>query len=138
MFKSVRTNRCSSEEAEISLTPLIDMVFILLIFFLVTASFLAQTGVPIDRPAAATAAATEADVLTVGLDSDGRVYMGGRQVDMFTLRQAAAERSLGEASLQAVLVADRRTSAESIVKLMDELRKAGLERIALAAEKNDE
>ena len=71
---------------ELNMAPLIDMVFILLIFFLVTTSFVREAGVEVQRPQAATAQTTQEGALMVGVSVDGRIFIERRQVDLRSVR----------------------------------------------------
>ena len=86
MFDSVRTRRKNKAQAEIRMAPLIDMVFILLIFFLVTTSFVAETGITVEKPQARSSESLDKESLMVGIGPTGQVYVEGRRVSMFSLR----------------------------------------------------
>ncbi|MCG8124929.1 MAG: biopolymer transporter ExbD, partial [Candidatus Thiodiazotropha taylori] len=75
-----------SGELAINLTPLIDMVFILLIFFMVTSSFVKETGVEVDRPSAATATMKQQAAILIGVTHKGEVWIDKRRVDVRAVR----------------------------------------------------
>jgi biopolymer transport protein ExbD len=124
-----------NEEAEVSITPLIDMVFILLIFFLVTASYVSQTGITINKPVAATAQELDQDALVIGMDAAGYIYISGRQIDKFSLEQIIGDKLAENTNLGVVLQVDKEVSAEAIVDIMDRVKGLGVERFALGADK---
>ena len=126
----MRRNRA---QAEVQMAPLIDMVFILLIFFMVTTVFTRETGVEVNRPQANTAKTLDSKSLMVGIDSNGHVYVDERRVDFLSLR-SVLERQLGmQPEKNVVLIADEGTKTGILVQVMDECRKAGASNIAVAA-----
>jgi biopolymer transport protein ExbD len=135
MFQSVRRKKRSQEKAEIKIAPLIDMVFILLIFFIVTTSFVSETGISVERPAARSAEKLESQSILIGVGSLGEIYISGRRVGLFSLKPLLENKLRNQPKLSVVLVADKTTPADLIVRVMDEIRLSGVKRIALATEK---
>ena len=135
MFQSVRQKKRSQEKAEIKIAPLIDMVFILLIFFIVTTSFVSETGISVERPAARSAEKLENQSILIGVGSLGEIYISGRRVGLFSLKPLLENKLRNQPKLSVVLVADKITPADLIVRVMDEIRLSGVKRIALATEK---
>ncbi|MCF8033937.1 MAG: biopolymer transporter ExbD [Desulfarculaceae bacterium] len=122
-----------ASEPEINMAPLIDMVFILLIFFLVTTTFVREAGVEVQRPTAATAAAKEKGALIVGVTGDGRIFVERRQVDLRSVR-GLVERFLAEDPAGAVIIAaDKTTPTGRTVAVLDQARLAGAKEVAVAA-----
>jgi biopolymer transport protein ExbD len=137
MFKSVRSRKALTGQAEIQMTPLIDMVFILLIFFVVTTSFTAETGVGIERPRAGTSESLPRQSVTLAVRADGQIVLDGREVGLFSVRPHLETGRRNQPGLAAVIVADRTVPIERIVQVMDEIRAAGVADIALATEKKE-
>ena len=135
MFQSVRRTKRSQQKAEIKIAPLIDMVFILLIFFIVTTSFVSETGLTVERPAARSAENLESQSVLIGIGPLGEIYISGRRVGLFSLKPILENKLRNQPNLSVVLVSDKATSADLIVRVMDELRLSGVKRIALATEK---
>ena len=118
---------------ELNIAPLIDMVFILLIFFLVTTSFVKETGVDINRPVASTAVSKAKANIMIGITSEGRIYMAKREIDIRAVR-ANIERALAESpESQVIVVADRESRTGTVVKVMDGCKLAGAVNVSLAA-----
>ena len=125
-----RNNRAS---VELNIAPLIDMVFILLIFFLVTTSFVKETGVEVNRPTAATAVSQSKATILIGIDAADRIYFDNREVDVRAVR-ANVERALAENPEGAVVVvADRASTTGTAIQVMDGCRLAGAANVSLAA-----
>lgn len=130
--KSLRTN---FHEEEINMAPLIDMVFLLLIFFMVTTSFVKETGIDVHRPTAATAEMKQKGNILLGVSEDGRIFFDKSPIDIRSVR-AHIERSLAENPEGAVvIVADQKSDTGVIVRIMDQCRLAGAQRISIAASK---
>ena len=121
------------DDAEINLMPLIDMIFILLIFFLVTASFVRESGIEVNRPEAASVEDKEAVGMVVGLAGDGHIFIDNRPVDLHRVR-GLVEIFLAENAGGGVIIdADRTCSAGRLVAVLDQCRLAGAANIAVAA-----
>lgn len=120
------------EEMELNIAPLIDMMFILLIFFVVTASFVKEAGVQVERPRAVTAEPKKANVV-LAITADDRVFFQGKEVDPRAVR-GILERLKGEIpELQVVIAADRRSSTGLVIEVLDQTRLAGIEGVSLSA-----
>lgn len=122
-----------TDEPELNMAPLIDMVFILLIFFLVTTTFVREAGVEVDRPQAASAAAKAKGAMTIAVAADGRIYIERRQVDLRSVR-GLVERFLAEDPQGAVIIAaDKDTPTGRTIAVLDQCRLAGARDVAVAA-----
>ncbi len=118
---------------ELNIAPLIDMVFILLIFFLVTTSFVKETGIDVTRPTASTATTKPKATILIAVDSQNRVFMDHREIDIRAVR-ANTERALAENPDGAVVVVADQTSDTGIaIQVMDGCRLAGAPNVSLAA-----
>lgn len=128
-----RHTESESGGVTINLTPLIDMVFILLIFFMVTSSFVKETGVDIDRPSAATAVRKELASILIAVTSKGEVWIDKRRVDLRAVR-ANVERLHAENPEGAVVIlADEQAPTGIVVRVLDQARLAGVESVSIAA-----
>jgi len=120
------------------MAPLIDMVFILLIFFIVTTSFVKETGIEVNRPRAMTASTDSRTSILIAIDKANRIFMDHREIDIRAVR-ANVERALAEnPSGNVIVVADRGSSTGVAVKVMDGCRMAGAESVSLAASLDQE
>ena len=119
--------------AELNMAPLIDMVFILLIFFLVTTSFVKETGIDVNRPTASTAVAKAKAMILIAVDHQNRIFLDRREIDVRAVR-ANIERALAENPDGAVVVvADKASSTGTAIMVMDGCRMAGAKNVSLAA-----
>ncbi len=133
----MRQNRFQLEEedeAEVNLTPMLDVVFIMLIFFIVTASFVKEAGIDVNRPNAATAERKEKGNILVAISADNQIWSDRRQVDPRALR-ANIERMHAENPLGSVVIqADQESKHKLLVQVMDAARLAGVKDVSIAAE----
>lgn len=124
-------------ESEINMAPLIDMIFILLIFFLVTASFVNESSIEIDRPEASSASVGEEAGLIVVVDETGNIFIDNRLVDPEAMR-GLVELFLVENPGGGVLVrADRNSNTGKLIEVLDGCRLAGAENVQVAARKKE-
>ena len=122
------------DEEEVNLTPMLDVVFILLIFFIVTASYVKESGIDINRPAAATAVRKERGNILVAITPTGQIWIDRRQIDIRAVR-ANIERLHAENPQGAVVIqADRDSKNGLLVEVLDAAKLAGVENISIAAE----
>ncbi len=122
------------DEDDINMTPMLDVVFIMLIFFIVTASFVKEAGIDISRPDAATAERKERGNILVAISETGEIWIDKRQVDPRAVR-ANIERLHAENPQGAVVIlADENSKNGLLVQVMDAARLAGVESVSIAAE----
>jgi biopolymer transport protein ExbD len=126
-----RITRRSSEAVNVDLTPMIDMVFILLIFFLVTASFSKMSAVDIERPSGSTNDLQGSVSLVISIDAKNGVWLEGDPVDIRKLRSRVKTLSNGEHT-SVVLNADRSVSTGRLIEVLDQVRLAGVDNVAVA------
>ncbi len=124
-------------DPQINLTPMIDMVFILLIFFLVASSFVKEAGIEVNRPVAQTAQTQGRGTIRIALSETGEIWMERRSIDIRAVR-ANVERMLAESPEASVVVlADATAHTGLLVQVMDQVRLAGVNDIAVAARQQE-
>lgn len=122
------------EKEEIDMTPMLDVVFILLIFFIVTASFVKEAGIDVNRPEAATAVKKERANILVAISDKGDIWINKRKVDIRSV-QANIERLKAENPQGTVVIqADKKSTTETLIKVMDSARAAGVYDVSIAAQ----
>ena len=132
-----RRSSAADEESEVNITPMLDVVFIMLIFFIVTASFVKEAGIDVNRPDAQTAEKKQQGNILVAISASGQLWIDKRQVDPRALR-ANIERLKAENPQGAVVIqADKESKNGLLVKVMDAARLAGIENVSLAATETD-
>ena len=138
MINVRNTLRGGGSEVNINMGPLVDMVFLLLIFFVVTTSFVKETGIDVQRSTAATAERKERGNIMLGISADGMIYMEDKRIDVRSVR-ALIERALAEdPESGVVIVADKDSNTGTVVKAMDQCRLAGAVNVSLAAKRETE
>ncbi len=125
----------TDEESQVDLTPLIDVVFIMLIFFIVTATFVKETGIDVNRPDAPTAEVKKKANILIAIDSNNNIWLDRRKIDIRSvipnIKRLRSENPQGSVVIQA----DEESKNKVLVEVMDAARQAGVANIALAAEK---
>ncbi len=130
MARKVRTEE---EEAQIDMTPMLDIVFIMLIFFIVTTVFVKEAGVEVNKPEASLATLHKNANIFIAVTEDGAVWIDKREVDVDSVR-ANLERLLTEQPTDYVFIqADVKAKHGIVVKVMDQIKAAGIDRISVAA-----
>ena len=120
-----------SHVEEINISPLIDIVFILLIFFIVTTVFVEETGVEVQRPQAASASQLEKHSILIAITSDGRVIYGGNEIGVRGVR-GVVKRLLKQKDQPVIVQADKDAPVDLYVRVHDEASLAGAKQINLA------
>lgn len=133
MINITAARKANRKPLTLDMAPLIDMVFILLIFFLVTTSFVKETGVEVNRPASSTAVSKENVTILVGITEKDQIYIDNKEIDLRAVRinveRAMAEKPDGSV----VIVADKNSNTGTAINVMDECRLAGAKDVSLAA-----
>lgn len=129
------TNDNTEEETQIDLTPMLDMVFILLIFFIVSTSFVKEAGIDVSRPSAKTAQTKENAHILIAITSNGDVWIQQRQVDLRAVR-SNVERLRAESPEGGVVIqADKGSDTNTLIEVMDQVKMAGVDDISIAAKR---
>jgi biopolymer transport protein ExbD len=131
-----RFRALSSEEeaAGIDISPLIDCVFILLIFFIVTTTFVEETGIEVDKPQAASSVSLEKNSILLALTEEGEVVYGGRNIGMGGI-QPLVKRMLQQEDVPVIIQADALAPSRLLVRVIDEAKLAGATKVSVATQK---
>jgi biopolymer transport protein ExbD len=122
-----------NEGTELNLTPMLDIVFIMLIFFVVTTSFVRESGIEVNRPTAQTAERRDHGNILIAISPNGEIWIDKRAVDIRAVR-AVVERLVAENPEGGVIIqGDRDAQIGLLVKVMDQVRKAGIVNVSIAA-----
>ena len=133
-MRKKRTN--ISDDNPLDLTPMMDIVFIMLIFFIVTTSFVKETGVDISRPSAETAERDEKGNILVGITENNEIWIDKRRVDLKAVRANIERLKIEYPEGSVIIQADISSKSGLLVETMDQIRLAGIQNISIAA-KND-
>jgi biopolymer transport protein ExbD len=121
------------EVSDINISPLIDMVFILLIFFIVTTTFVEETGIEVDKPQAASAASLDKNSILLAITAGGQVVYGGQEIGLGGVRPLVRRLSESE-TLPVIIQVDQAAGAGLVVRVIDEAKLGGAENVSLATE----
>lgn len=135
MRESINEELAEEEETEINLTPMLDVVFIMLIFFIVTAVFVKEPGVEVNRPEATTAFTPEGGSIFVAIDDVDQIFIDGDQVDLSEVRPALERLRSENPESGLIIQSDRKAHNSQLIAVMDAAKGAGLSDIIVAAGK---
>ena len=125
-----------NEEAQIDLTSMLDIVFIMLIFFIVTTTFIKETGVEVNRPNASTAVTDKKGNILIAITENNEIWIDKRMIDIRAVR-ANVERMKAENPEGSVIIqADENSKTGLLVETMDQVRLAGVQNVSIAADKD--
>jgi biopolymer transport protein ExbD len=119
-------------EGAIDMSPMIDCVFILLIFFIVTTTFVEETGVEVDKPQAASAVRLEKTSILIALTADGSVVYGGRDIGLSGV-QPLVKRMLQKEAVPVIVQADAAAQSGLLVRVIDAAKLAGAGKVSVAS-----
>lgn len=121
------------DSADIDITPMLDIVFIMLIFFIVTTSFVKESGITVNRPSAETAEQKTGSNLLVAIRANGEIWIDRRVVDVRSVRANIERMKADNPEGAAIIQADEFAPSGLLVKVMDQIRLAGITNISIAA-----
>jgi biopolymer transport protein ExbD len=136
MIRSRRQSRSAGGDDEINISPLIDMVFILLIFFIVTTVFVEETGVEVDKPQAASAIDLEKNSILIAITDGGTVVFGGREIGVGGVRSVVRRQLQDNKEMPVIVQADKAVPTGLFARVVDEAKLAGALKVSLST-KND-
>ncbi len=132
-MRNILASQTEEDESTIDITPMLDVVFIMLIFFIVTATFIKEAGIDVDKPAAATAVVQEKASILIAIDANDKIWINRRQVDIRSVRSIIERLHAENPKGTVVIQADKESKNDALVQVMDASRRAGVYDIALAA-----
>ena len=124
------------EENEINLTPMLDVVFIMLIFFIVTASFIKEAGIDVDRPDAPTAESQDDAAILIAISANDEIWIDRRQTEPTAVRGMIERLHAENPKGSIVIQADEESTNEMLVVVMEAAKQAGVSNVAIAALKD--
>ncbi len=133
MLNPFLSKSSESDEATVDITPMLDVVFIMLIFFIVTATFLKPAGIDVNSPRASTALVQEKANILIAIDADNKIWINRREIDLRSVRPNIEKLHAENPKGTVVIQADRDSKTDTLVQVMNASRRAGVYNIALAA-----
>jgi biopolymer transport protein ExbD len=135
MRNATVSRRRNRKSTELNMSPLIDMIFILLLFFIVTTSFVKEAGVDVQRPVAATAQTKESTNMVLAITADDILYVEGKPIDIRSVRAHMERFVMQNPSGSVVIAADKNSRSGTIITALDACRLAGVKNLSVAAQK---
>lgn len=132
-FNPIQNN--SDDDNEINMTPMLDIVFIMLIFFIVTTSFVRETGIEVNRPSAKTAQAQGTEIILIGISPTGEIWIDNQKSSLAQLRGKISQLHQENPTYPVVIQADKQSQTGDLVAVMDQIRLSGIQKIAIASQK---
>lgn len=126
--------RKGQEEAQIDMTSMLDIVFIMLIFFIVTSSFVKESGVEVNRPQAANSSSQKSATIFIAVTAQNEIHIDKRVVDKERVQATLESLATEQANPSVVIQADKLAFNGTVVTVMDAAKGAGISQIALATE----
>ena len=123
----------AEEESEINITPMLDVVFIMLIFFIVTATFVKEAGIEVNRPDAATATKAENANILIAIGANNDIWIDRRMIDIRSVRPNIERLHAENPQGSVVIQADKESKTDTLIQVMDASRQAGVFNVSIAA-----
>jgi len=136
MMKNKKSAAAGEAAGDINISPLIDMVFILLIFFIVTTVFVKEPGVEIEKPSAVNQLDLPKNVILIAVTDQNNVFYGGKDYGLSGIRSQVRRVLAGNDSYPVIIQADQNANAGTVVRLVDECKLAKATRIYVSTKKN--
>ena len=134
MKSGIMKKKAQEEAGEIDLTPMLDVVFILLIFFIVTSVFVTEAGIEVTKPEASTVEDTSGDLILIAIGPSGDIWIDGDQIDPRFIR-SRFELRLADAPNSAIVIqADQNADNEQVMLILEAARDANIEDVSISAE----
>ena len=132
-----RMRRNSSEEDGIDISPLIDVVFLLLIFFMVSTTFVKDAQLELQRPSAQSAEAADTKSVRISIDRQGAVYLGEEAIRLWMLQSRVREQLRASSQSSVLVIADRATPTELLIDVVDQCRMGGAKDVGVITDKEN-
>jgi biopolymer transport protein ExbD len=134
-MRRFRHSTAQQTASTVDISPLIDVVFLLLIFFIVTTVFVQETGVEISKPRAASSQDLDKQAILIAVTAEGRVWQGGREIGADGVRAVVAALLEEDADVPVIIRADAQAATEATVRVIDAAKLAGAASVSLATER---
>lgn len=134
MKTGLMKKRGDDTAGEIDLTPMLDVVFILLIFFIVTSVFVTEAGIDVAKPEASTADPRSKDLILIAVTTDGQIWIDGEQIDPRFIRSRFERRLAETPNASVVIQGDRSAQNEHLMTIMRAARDANISAVSISTE----
>lgn len=124
----------SDDEQNIDMTPMLDIVFIMLIFFIVTTSFVKESGIDVNKPEASTAKQEKKLNIIIAINKSGEIWIDKHPIDIRALRTTVERLHADTPDGTVVITADKKSETGILVSVMDQVKLAGISQISIGAQ----
>ncbi|MBU0720814.1 biopolymer transporter ExbD [bacterium] len=131
----MRFRRKKDEISDVDMSPLIDMVFILLIFFMVSSTFVKDMKLDLERPGASSASKASSKVIRVYIDNQAEVYVDNQPVKLWAVQSKLREMLRASTNKSVLVITDNSIAVEKLIELVDQCRLSGAKDVAVATKK---
>ena len=131
---SAKRHLLQQDEAELDMTPMLDVVFIMLIFFIVTSTFIKESGIDVNRPQAATAVKKSKANILIAINENNEIWIDRRQIDIRSVRPNIERLHAENPQGSVVIQADKESKTDTLIQVMDASRQAGVYNVSIAAQ----
>ncbi len=132
-MQQVLSLKIDDEESEINITPMLDVVFIMLIFFIVTATFVKESVIEVNRPVEPSPPQSERANILVVIGPNNEIWIGRRQVDFRSVRPNIQRLHAENPQASVIIQADKQSNTNTLIQVMDAARQAGVFNVSIAA-----
>ena len=132
----IRRKKRVPEDSNIDITPMLDIVFIMLIFFIVTTTFIKETGVEVNRPNASTAVTDKKGNILIAITENNEIWIDKRMIDIRAVRANVERMKAENPEGSVIILADENSKTGLLVETMDQVRLAGVQNVSIAADKD--
>lgn len=129
---NIRRYQQQNQDSGIDISPLIDMVFILLIFFVVTTSFVQETGVEVSKPHASSSQHLDNGNILIAVTKEGTIHFANEQIEIIDVRARVIKAAENQPNANVVIVSDKDSRTGLVIEVLDECKKAGIENVSIA------
>jgi len=119
--------------AEIDMTPMLDIVFIMLIFFIVSTTFVRESGVDINRPVSSTAATKESSGAMLAITAEGDIWLDRKQIDLRMVRPTLERLKVEQPDIGVIIQSDKDAKTGILIKVLDQVKLSGIDKVSVAA-----
>lgn len=126
--------KAEEEAGEIDLTPMLDVVFILLIFFIVTSVFVTEAGIEVTKPEATTVDDTSGDLILIAVGPAGDIWIDGEQIDPRFIRSRFELRLADAPNSSVIIQADQGANNEQVMRILEAARQSNIQNVSISAE----
>ncbi|MDF1880024.1 biopolymer transporter ExbD [Sulfurimonas sp. MAG313] len=123
----------NEDEQGIDMTPMLDIVFIMLIFFIVTTSFVRESGIEVNKPQASTAKSKKKVNIIIGIKKSGEIWIDKHPVDIRAVRTTVERLHADTPEGTVIITADKKAQTGVLVSVMDQVKLAGIDKISIGA-----